>query len=368
MKKIDLGIAQNKYTQIALRIEYIAHLSMAKMLSHADNPSTYPMTSDQNSIEHILFTHYKKLPKSAQNKFRAGIENLIKMPSTPAQREAKYGDLFQVDFKKNEAVATQIQKMPFPEHLKFTPAENDVVAKKILNKRVINKKTFSIPEPVVAAPRIIRLSVESIHCVQTVELNKDEILLNGLFTDALGNTTVIDIIDIGKMKNGDTIPLGAKGQLAEVNLNNAGFFPQTLLGTFALIDKDIFADQEKILEAFKTCAIIATTLTSLGLITMGFAIGMGATGGALPIAAGLMTGALIAMIGSLVVLIVGGSITLFLQGESSELINDAFVFDLNPVTLQPGESVVRTLNIDIARSIGKKKGNYTMNVKWERIS
>ena len=46
----------------------------------------------------------------------------------------------------------------------------------------------------------------------------------------------------------------------------------------------------------------------------------------------------------------------------------SFVFDLNPVTLQTGESIVRTLNVDISRSIGKKKGNYTMNVKWERIS
>ena len=68
------------------------------------------------------------------------------------------------------------------------------------------------------------------------------------------------------------------------------------------------------------------------------------------------------------VLVVSAGITLFIQGESSELINDSFVFDLNPVTLQTGESIVRTLNVDISRSIGKKKGNYTMNVKWERIS
>ncbi|MBK9504298.1 MAG: hypothetical protein WBP31_16015 [Chitinophagales bacterium] len=368
MRKLDLGIAQNKYNQIAQRIEHIAHLSMAKMLAHADNPSTYPMTGDKNSIEYLLYNHYKKLPKSAQNKFKSGIENLIKMPSTPAQREAKYGDLANVDFKKSAPVAAQIQQMPFPEHLKFTAAENDVVTQKVLNKRVLNKKTPIIPEPVVAAPRIIRLSVESIHCVQTVELKKDEILLNGLFTDALGNTTVIDIIDVGKMKDGDTLPLGVKGQLAEVNLNNAGFFPQTLLGTFALIDKDIFADQDKIVEAFNTCAIMSATLAGIGLTSMGIAIGMAATGGTMPIAAGLMTGALVALIGSFVVLVVGGGITLFLQGESSELINDSFVFDLNPVTLQTGESIVRTLNVDISRSIGKKKGNYTMNVKWERIS
>ena len=101
MRKLDLGIAQNKYNQIAQRIEHIAHLSMAKMLAHADNPSTYPMTGDKNSIEYLLYNHYKKLPKSAQNKFKSGIENLIKMPSTPAQREAKYGDLANVDFKNS---------------------------------------------------------------------------------------------------------------------------------------------------------------------------------------------------------------------------------------------------------------------------
>ncbi len=368
MKKFDFSIAQPKYNLVVQRIEHIAHLSMAKMLAHAGNAAAYPMTTDKNAIEYVLFNHYKKLPKSGQQKFIAAVEAMIKMPATPSAREAKYGDLAQVDFKINEPVAAQILKMPFPEHLKFTTAENDVIAKKVLNKRVINKKTPITPEPVVAAPRIIRLSVESIHCVQTVELKKDEILLNGLFTDALGNTTIIDTIDIGKMKNGDTIPLGTKGQLAEVNLNNAGFFPQTLLGTFALIDKDIFADQEKIVDAFNTCAIMAGTLSVLGLTTMGIAIGMAATGGAMPIAAGLMTGALVAMIGSLVVLVVGGGITLFLQGESSELINDSFVFDLNPVTLQTGEFVVRTLNIDISRSIGKKKGSYTMNIKWERIS
>ncbi|MBK9557045.1 MAG: hypothetical protein IPO47_14665 [Bacteroidetes bacterium] len=59
MRKLDLGIAQNKYNQIAQRIEHIAHLSMAKMLAHADNPSTYPMTGDKNSIEYLLYNHYK---------------------------------------------------------------------------------------------------------------------------------------------------------------------------------------------------------------------------------------------------------------------------------------------------------------------
>jgi hypothetical protein len=368
MKKLNLGIAQPKYDLIAKRVEFTAHLSMAKMLAHVNNPSVYPMTSDNKALENILFNHYKKLPNSAQKKFAEAISNQIKMPETTAQREAKYGDLAKVDFKKNEPVSAQIQQLPFPDHLKFTAAENEIISKTILKKRINNKKNTESIQPAIAAPRIIRLSVESIHCNNTVEIKKDEMLLTGLFTDALGVTTNFGIIDIGKMKDNDTIALGVKGQLAEVNLNNAGFFPQTLLGTFALIDKDIFADQEKIEEAFKICAAMAITLTSIGIITLGIAVGTALAGGNLAIAVGLATGAIVALISSFVVLVVGGGITLFLQGESSELINDAFVFDLNPVTLQPGESVVRNLNVDISRSIGKKKGNYTMNVKWERIS
>ncbi|HNE46620.1 MAG TPA: hypothetical protein PKN15_05935 [Chitinophagales bacterium] len=368
MKKVNLGIAQNKFDQIQQRSENVLHLSIAKLVGHIENPTTYPMTGDNKSIERALFNHYNILAKSEQKDFINRIKKFSNIPSNTTQFQSRFGDLAKVDLKSHTSVAEQIKSIAVPDSLKFTASEIDELEKKLLKKRVGAKSTPVTKQPAVVAPRLIRLTVESIHCTNTVELKKDEILMNALFTDALGVSTTIDLVDVGKMKDGETINLGAKGIIAEVNLNNAGFFPQTLIGTFTLIDKDVFADQEKIVSAFRTCAIIATTLTSIALISMGVAIAVAATPGGMAAAAGIMTGALIAMVGSLVILVVGGGITLALQGETSDLIKDEFVFDLNPVTLQPGEFVNRVLNVEIPRSIGKKSGNYTMTIKWERIS
>ena len=71
MKKLNLGIAQPKYDLIAKRIEFTAHLSMAKMLAHVNNPSVYPMTSDNKALENILLKHFQIVRKKSLQKLSA---------------------------------------------------------------------------------------------------------------------------------------------------------------------------------------------------------------------------------------------------------------------------------------------------------
>jgi hypothetical protein len=369
MKKVNLGKAAPKVELMKKRMQDAMDLTFAKVAAHVNSPANYPLPTQKKSLEVALHDLYKALPKKGQKNFlKKGNEILS---AGDAKRKQQFGDLASLDYKSKTPFSEQIKKMALLQHLVFTNDELEDFSKKMPAQKTRRKTSPNVStkegKTTRGAKRSISLSVEKITCIDTQEKRKDELLLDGFFVDALGETTFINQIDVGDIKQGDEIPLGAKGKITDFDLNAAGVFPQTFTGGFFVIEKDLITNQEIINKIFFAIGVACGVLSGIALTMLGVAIGLGAAQ-LYPAAAAVMTAFIVTaiVIGGLLVL--GLLISLTVEGDFSNTILDLFTFDLNPLTLQIGESEIHNQDATISGFIKKRTGKYTLEIQWLRTA
>jgi len=369
MKHVRLGNTEPKVELMKQRMQQVMDLTFAKVAAHVSNPTQYPLPTGNKSLEKALHDLYKAIPKKRQGDFlKTGNEILSQGEQVRKQR---FGDLANVDFKSRTPFAEQIKKMPLPQHLIFTQEELEDFTKSNPRSKLIPRAEV---EPVAGkgrtprgAQRTISLSVEKITCLQTQERRKDELLLDGFFVNAFGETTFLDQIDVGDIEDGQSISLGAKGKITDFDLNAFGSFPQFFTGGFFIIEKDLIANQELLQKIFRvigiTCGVLAgITMTMLGMALVLAAMQLYAA------AAVLMTGFIVGAIVTGVLLALGLLISYTVEGDFSNTILDPFTFDLNPLTLQIGESEIHQQEATVSGFIKKRTGRYTLEIHWLRTA
>lgn len=367
MKDLQLGRATSKAELLQQRVHHVFDLSFAKVAAHIHDPATYPLPQNKKSIEYAMHNLYLAVPKNKQKDFLAQASTIFQSDTT--ERKRKFGDLADLDLKSRQPIAEQAKKLNLPEHLKFSADELhdlDLAAKK---HGVAPHRKIAPQHPVATRgnQRTLQLAVDKITCVATQERRKDEILLKGFFTDSLGETTTFNQIDVGDFKDGENIPLGDKGILANFDLNAAGTFPQTFTAGFFVIEKDLIANQDLVDRIILAMSITYGVLAGIAVVLL-------ITGLALIGAGQIYAGGTVMMAMLVVGIIAGLTMTLTLifkntfGGDFGTAITDVFTFDLNPLTLQIGEAEVHTKETTILGITLKRSGHYNVDIKWLRTA
>ncbi|MFI5171147.1 MAG: hypothetical protein ACHQFW_02095 [Chitinophagales bacterium] len=369
MKEVNFGKAAPKVELMKQRMQHVMDLTFAKVAAHVNSPANYPLPTKKKSLEVALHDLYKALPKKGQKDFlKKGNEILS---AGDAKRKQQFGDLATLDYKSRTPFSEQVKKMPIPQHLICTNEELEDLAKKLHVPKPRKKASTVSPKTqektTRGVQRNISLSVEKITCIDTQEKRKDELLLDGFFVDALGETTFINQIDVGKIEQGQEIPLGTKGKIADFDLNAAGIFPQTFTGGFFVIEKDLITNQDIIDKIFFAIGVACGVLSGITLTMLGVAVGLGAAQ-LYPAAAAVMTAVIVSAIIIGVLLVLGLLISFTVAGDFSNTILDLFTFDIDPLTLQQGESEIHLQDATISGFIKKRTGKYTLEIQWLRTA
>lgn len=337
------------------RYQHAIDLAAEKVALHLKSPSQYPMPSaGKKSLERALADLVKSIPKRRQEKFLDRLRAAT--TATAAQRQQKYRDLAAVNLKSNKPIAEQVQDLAVDDQHKITEAEiikfrpKAEPAQKGFTGKLLPKARQ--PRQAVTATRL-DFVVDSLTCVKTNDIRKDEISLSAFATDAVGVNSDRAPFFIGEFKKGDNISLGGNSTLFSFSIDDGSVgstFPLTFVAGLVAIEADLIHNADLGNKLAVLFSILGVTLL---VISMGvlFIPGIGPTL------------ALITLLVSLGFDLLGHYVFPVIIDDFSIPVVDTLVLDAPPA---PGDVFTRTLQLEIERSAlaGLTKGTYTANVRW----
>ena len=357
----EFGITEAKAEFMKTRLNQMLELTLAKVEAHIKSPATYPLPSNPKSAERLMLNLYQRSPKHKQSSFFDKVETVTTL--NPTQMQQRFGDLAAVDLKSDKACFEQIRAIQIPETYRFTELEKNKLTgtaeKKFSGKLNIGSKLAAQktpPQPTGLNPRTLSLFVDSVKCIKTQDVFKDEISITGFTIDALGQSNVFQRINVGKIKKEETKQIGI--DIKDFDLRAAGVFPQSFLVGFVVTDKDL-ASEEQVAENAIVVAIIGAVIFEIGLSMLFLS--------AIPALAPLAIVALLTMLLGIGIYTFGFLIPVAILSDSSGLVPDSFIFNIPPV-IPIGTAFSRQLNAELEGGIMGLKGNYKLNIRWERTA
>ena len=341
------------------RIRNTLMLAMEKVALHVNEPAKYPLPG-QGSVEHALLDLYNVLPDRKKKKvFEKANASLSQ---SAAKRSQQYGDLTAVNFTSNISIADQVKVMPLPQQLNFSEKEKTDL-RKLLQPKSTGYKTSvkasnkpgqnpSIKaEPEGAQPKTLALFIDSLTCVKTDQLHKDEIDLAAFAIDALGKKVSITQFTVGKFKKGDVINLGDKAHV-DFDLRTAGIFPQHFTMGFFVIETGVMHNTELVTKLENLFVIIHSTALILAGVFL------------LPIFTAPLTPAFLLI--TLSAMFIEMIVLPFLSDDISTTGTDSLVVDI-PFPL--GTTINKNISVEVSDDFADiKTGKYTAAVRWERTA
>ena len=357
----EFGITEAKAEFMKTRLNQMLELTLAKVEAHIKSPATYPLPNNPKSAERLLLSLYQRASKQKQSSFFEKVETVTTL--NPTQMQQRFGDLAAVDLKSDKACFEQIRAIQIPETYRFTELEKNklttTVEKKYTGKLSIGRKIGAKktpPQPIGLNPRTLSLFVDSIECIKTQDVFKDEISITGFTIDALGQSNVFQRINVGKIKKEETKQIGI--DIKDFDLRAAEVFPQNFLVGFVVSDKDL-ASEERDGDIALILDILSIAITEIGVAMMLLS--------AIPVLAPIGIVGLITAIVGVGLNVFGYIIPSIALADFSEVVSDSFIFNIPPV-IPIGAAFSRQLNFEMHGALTKIKGNYKLNIRWERTA
>jgi hypothetical protein len=354
----NLNLSHPKLPLYADRLKRTVDLAFIKALAHHKNPSQNPLPADPKSLERALYNVFRAIPKRKQDDAAAKFQNVM----TAAQRASVYGDLGQINFASSVSVVEQVKALPLPATLKFTAADVGSLQQQIEAKTQgmfshlgdnIKKVLGSSPQPQQAIiAKNLDFAVISATCLKPNDLLKDETNLAVGAADSFGAPFNAGPFFVGKFKKGDTINLGATGQLFTFNIADA-VFPATFPVTALMVESDWIHNTD-----LANKLIIATSIAASALATTGLTICILGAAGVITAPAAFPIFIAIE-ISALALLLTSQHILPLLADDISFSTGDALVLAAPP---EPGDTFDRTIVIDKFGKYGR--GIYNVLLRW----
>lgn len=332
------------------RLSDTIHLSIEKAAAHLKSPGQYPLPSGSDSLEFAIVDLYKVLPKRKRDQFLDKMKSALS--ATPAARQQKFGALSAVDLHSNKAVASQVETMPVPDQMKFTAAEVEKLktpAKKKPSTIVKGKAKVIQPRQAVAGTAL-QFAVESITCIETNDIRKDEISISAFVLSSSGEFQERNNFFSGEFKKDDSKSLGAAGNLFSFSIGDSTgtVFPASFAASVFLTEKDLFANKEVTERVGAIMRITGKIIAAGSLITMFFP------------AVGLPLSFTIIGIGALIMFI-GDGLLFYAADEISEISSDNLLLDTLPFA---GETFANELSFRFINGGFQLNGDYKVAVRW----
>jgi uncharacterized membrane protein YphA (DoxX/SURF4 family) len=332
------------------RAENTVQLGFEKAVAHLENPSLYPLPTNNKSVERALYNILVLLPKTKRNKIVDKVNETLKASSSA--RAGKYKDIVNVNFKSAVPIVEQVKAMAAPDELIFTEAESREMIAELKRKAEKPKNTgyaaSSKPIPQQAAPSSkVSFFVDNMTCLNPDDVLKDEINLAGFAIDSKGNNFELAPFFVGKFRKNETVLLNGNNKLFTLNINQGVDEVQTLTTGLFIVENDLISNQELVKK-------LAGLFSIIGLTGLAVAIGLFFTP---------------ATIAAIIVLIVAGIFNLFahyfipLMGDDISLaVNDTLTFT---GTIDAGTTFNRTLTIGKGFDANSTfDGKYTAAARW----
>ena len=119
-------IADPVLRKIAKRVVNEMDLTIAKVVAHDAQPAKYPLPSDPDSIEQILWQYYQTKTVPQRSFAAARLTPMIE--GTSARSKRMLGDLAAVDLESAVPIAEQVSKLPYPADLRISAAAMERLA------------------------------------------------------------------------------------------------------------------------------------------------------------------------------------------------------------------------------------------------
>jgi hypothetical protein len=331
------------------RLTSMVTLAAEKVTGHLLHPSQYPLpAAGKKSIERALHDVIMELPKRKRDDFTDQFKTLL--GTGTVQREKKYGELHAVNLHSAVPVTEQVKNIPSLPVINLT--EKDYKELEALIPAAKRKKMGAKRVPRQAVATKLDFIVDSITCKDTTDIRKDEISLGAFATDAAGLSFNKDPFFVSKFKKGETVPLGAKGNLFSFSLDagsTGGNFPLTFAASIFLNEKDLMSNKElnrklTIFLSLLGVAIMAAGILVMALVPPAFWLGMA-----------------IFLFGGVVYIFGNDVLPLFLLDDFGVPVADVLVLDAPPV---PGETIRRTAELPLTLLEGFTAFDYTANIRW----
>lgn len=344
------------------RLKHTVDLSVIKAVAHFKNPSQNPLPADPKALERVFYNALRAVPKRKQDDTIARFQNLM----NASQRTSVYGDLGQqVNFASPVSVAQQVQALPLPANMRFNEADVANLTKQLeapLQQvgqhaaQVIGQAAAKRPPRQQAAPRqaVLASSMEfaviSATCVKTNDILKDEINLSVSTVDGFGAPLTAGPFFVGKFKKGDTVNLGATGQLFDFKISGTTF-PASFPFSIFMVESDWIQNADLALQLGLVLFVTGGTLIAVGTTLAALGLAGVVTAPAVPIFLALAVTGLV--IGE-----TGRSVLPWLADDISNVVSDALILGNEP---EPEQVFDRTLTVDGFF----KRGEYRVVLRWK---
>jgi hypothetical protein len=359
-------------------------LTLIKVVAHRQNPSQNPLPSDPKSLERAFNDVFAAIPKRKQDDAMAKFQSVL----DPAERTRVYGDLGQVNFASSTSIVDQVKALPLPAGLKFTDADVADLNKQIMAKKLVGQALNNIGHngnavagDAVAQQAIIgrpirnaghqgrgvaaraavqqavvassmRFEIVSATCVKPNDARKDEINMAVGTVDGLGSPLNAGPFFVGKFKKGDTIALGAAGQLFNFKLDQT-VFPASFPAFAFMIESDLIHNPDL---ANKLAIAFAITAVALDVIA-GATIALALTG-VVPAPAAVVV-IIVSEIAAIAFAAAGTVVMPILADDISVASGDTLILEAAPA---PGSVFER--NITIGGFGTHARGQYNVLLRW----
>jgi hypothetical protein len=269
-----------KLKALADRAAKMLELAFQKAAAHDDRASKYPLPADANSAEAQAYRLLKDLPlvrrKALKKHLMEGVE------ASASKRQQKFGDLANIDLKSRTSVMDQVRNLPVPASVRMTAQDID--------RARMSAEGFFLPVvsqarllPFVPTTMLARITqIECVKPSKQLEIGKDEISVNAVLIDDLGNVTAATPFDAGKFKKGERKPF--QHVVCRFNLAG-GVFPKSFAVLYSVHEDDVLGLTEKVIIQLLLGIILlmlaiftaAVPVLSIALMALGTALNITAT-------------------------------------------------------------------------------------------
>lgn len=185
------------------RISDAMSISFEKAVASLHQPKDYPLPSAPSAAERIWADFLSSLPKRKQ---KEAVELFFdRVQTSGTARKQMYGLLAQVNLRSAVPISDQVRRIAIPKpnkpSAKFIGSLGKRLESAIECKRVRAEKR-GVPHLNSPSPKL-EMRLVSMTCGKdTPELGKDEMFINGVSSDGIGQLRTIPDFNLGKYKSG----------------------------------------------------------------------------------------------------------------------------------------------------------------------
>jgi hypothetical protein len=269
---------------IAERVARQAELAVEKVAASFSQPADFPLAFDPNSLERFLAARFAALPEI--RKQAASARAITRIQASAEERAARLNDLAQIDLSSAAGIDAQVEALPFPDALRFSP------------ERLESLRSSLSPAPAVLMRQMtanLEFRIHRVACVDETdgflgsEAGSDEIDLGGMIVDESGDTEQLAAFRVrSDFDDGEQEIYSPPKVFALFDLTEGTDFPKSYFVTLVLAETDMgglpdFVSKLVTWAKEKVSAAIGTAIGSI----------IGASGGPIGAAIGAAVGAIV---------------------------------------------------------------------------